>query len=102
MRTLFNPTATAGIQTLPTASAGGGTKPAGAGSFGEALRAALDETDALQRQADRSATDVATGKQVEVHQTMIAMEQADLQLQLVMQVRNKLVAAYEEISRMQV
>lgn len=103
MQTLFDPAQSAGLQPLPIArAASGAADSSGSGSFGETLRAALDKTETLQREADQAIKDTATGKPVELHQTMIAMEQADLQFQLVMQVRNKLVAAYEEISRMQV
>ncbi|MBP8105834.1 MAG: flagellar hook-basal body complex protein FliE, partial [Nitrospira sp.] len=37
-----------------------------------------------------------------IHQTMVALQQADVSFQLMMQVRNKLVTAYEEIQRMQI
>ena len=43
-----------------------------------------------------------TGKPVDLHQVMIAAEQAGLALQLTVQVRNKIIEAYQEISRMQV
>jgi len=38
----------------------------------------------------------------DIHNTMIAIEKADLTFQLMMQVRNKIISAYEEIMRMQV
>lgn len=43
-----------------------------------------------------------TGQTENVHQTMVALQKADASFQLMMQVRNKLVAAYEEINRMQI
>jgi hypothetical protein len=51
-------------------------------------------------QADQSAQAMVTGRQ-DIHQAMIAIEQANLSLRLMVQVRNKMVAAYEEIMRMQ-
>ena len=45
---------------------------------------------------------LAAGEPVELHDVMIAMEEADLSLRLALQVRNKLVEAYQEIQRMQV
>jgi flagellar hook-basal body complex protein FliE len=43
-----------------------------------------------------------TGQTQDVHRTMVALQQADVSFQLMMQIRNKLVGAYEEIQRMQV
>lgn len=44
---------------------------------------------------------VLEGNGADVHSALIAVEKADLSFQLMMQVRNKIVSAYEEISRMQ-
>ena len=71
-------------------------------SFGDVLKAAVHNVDRLQGEADTAIADLATGRQTDIHGTMIAMEKADISFQLVMQVRNKLVTAYEEIMRMQV
>lgn len=43
-----------------------------------------------------------TGQSQNVHQTMAALQEADVSFQLMMQIRNKLVSAYEEIQRMQI
>ena len=56
----------------------------------------------LQQKADAAITALATGDKVSLHDTMIAMEQADVSFRLMMQVRNKIVEAYQEILRMQV
>ena len=45
---------------------------------------------------------LATGQSQNIHQAMIAMQQADISFQLMMAIRNKLVSAYEEIQRMQI
>jgi len=78
-------------------------------SLGETLRdfvAMLEEAvsavDSLQQRADEAAKALATGQSQDVHSVMIALEQANLALQLTIQVRNKLVEAYQEIMRMQV
>jgi len=71
-------------------------------SFGETVRAAITDLQRLQQDADRKVGDMATGKHVDIHQTMVALEKADVKFQLIMQVRNKVVAAYEEIMRMQI
>jgi len=69
--------------------------------FMETLRGAMDETEQLQGQADTQTAALLQGKGMDVHSAMIAVEKADLSFQLMMQVRNKIVAAYQEISRMQ-
>jgi len=48
------------------------------------------------------ATKLALGQIDDIHQVTIAMEKATLSLQLAVQVRNRMVEAYQEISRMQV
>lgn len=69
--------------------------------FMETLRSAMDETEQLQGKADVQTAALLEGKGMDVHSAMIAVEKADLSFQLMMQVRNKIVAAYQEISRMQ-
>jgi flagellar hook-basal body complex protein FliE len=71
------------------------------GSFGETLRSAMDEMGALQARADSKVADVLEGSGGDVHAALIAVEKADLSFQLMLQVRNKIVSAYQEISRMQ-
>ena len=56
----------------------------------------------LQQKAEAAITALATGEKASLHDTMIAMEQADLSFRMMMQVRNKIVDAYQEIMRMQV
>ena len=63
---------------------------------------ALDKVDDLQHTADHSVRELAAGRQKDIHQTMIAMEKAEISFQLMMKVRNKIIAAYEEIMRMSI
>jgi flagellar hook-basal body complex protein FliE len=70
-------------------------------SFAETLRGAIDEMGALQAQADTRVAGVLEGDGGDVHTALIAVEKADLSFQLMMQVRNKIVSAYQEISRIQ-
>jgi len=71
------------------------------GSFAETLRGAMDGMGELGEQADSKVAGVLTGTGTDVHSALIAVEKADLSFQLMMQVRNKIVSAYQEISRMQ-
>jgi flagellar hook-basal body complex protein FliE len=70
-------------------------------SFGSMLARSLNEVNQLHAAADDAVGNLAAGKQKDIHQTMIALEKADVAFQLLMQVRNKIIAAYETIMRMQ-
>ena len=69
--------------------------------FMETLENAIDQVQQLQGQADNKVETLLQGNGTDVHSAMIAVEKADLSFQLMMQVRNKIVQAYQEISRMQ-
>ena len=73
------------------------------GGFAAVLKSSLTEVNQMQQKADAAITALATGdNKVSLHETMIAMEQADVSFRMMMQVRNKIVEAYQEILRMQV
>lgn len=71
-------------------------------SFGSYLKDAIKELNASQLQADSSINSFIKGDQIDVHQVMLSMQKAELTLNLAMQLRNKVISAYEEIMRMQV
>lgn len=71
-------------------------------SFGSTVKDALADVNKLQSDADQVATKLAGGDAVEIHQAMIAMQKASTALQFTIQVRNKVIEAYQEIMRMQV
>ena len=69
-------------------------------SFFETLRDSMQEVNQLQAQADRAISDLITGEDTDVARTMIAVQKANLSFQLMVQVRNKIVQAYQEVMRM--
>ena len=71
-------------------------------SFGKMLARSLDDANQLKLEADEAVENLAAGKQKDIHATMIALEKADVAFQLLMQVRNKIISAYETIMRTQV
>ncbi|MEW6661719.1 MAG: flagellar hook-basal body complex protein FliE [Bacillota bacterium] len=73
-----------------------------AGSFGDLLKQKLAEVNSLQLKADELTRQMLAGQPVDLHQVMIAAEQASLALQLTVQIRNKVIEAYQEVSRMQI
>lgn len=77
-------------------------KPTDSPSFGELLQRQLEQVNQLQKEADRLTKELLTGEVEHLHQVTVAAEQAGLALQLTVQIRNKLIEAYQEISRMQI
>ena len=71
-------------------------------NFGRLLQTAYDEVIESQRRADQTINEFATGGDVDVHEVVIAAEQASLTLSLAVQVRNKAVEAFQEMLRIQV
>lgn len=78
------------------------TKSEGATSFSEMLKAALDSVSRVHWEAEQASIALATGQISDVHQVMIAQEKANIALQLTIAIRNKVIEAYQEISRMQI
>ena len=70
-------------------------------SFFSYLKGALQEVDDLQKEAAASGQRVALGDEEYLHNAVIAYEKANLALQLTIQVRDKIVEAYQEIMRIQ-
>lgn len=71
-------------------------------SFGQVLGQELQRVNDSLGEADRQAQLVATGDAENLHEAMVAMAEADLALQVTLRVTQKAVAAYQEISRMQI
>lgn len=88
---------------LTGVAAPGGAGAAGLSqSFADLLAQALQEVNTVQQSADAGAAQLAAGEPVDIHQVMIGMEKADLTLGLTLQVRNKLIDAYQEVMRMNI
>jgi flagellar hook-basal body complex protein FliE len=86
----------------PGAAAPGSPGAAGGASFGRVLQDSLKQVNALQHEADVAIRSLATGGTATLHDTMLAVQKAELSFKLMMQVRNKIVEAYQEVLRMQV
>jgi flagellar hook-basal body complex protein FliE len=71
-------------------------------SFAATLKDAVGAVNQAHKEADIKMQELATGKSQNIHETMIAAEKADIALRLMVQVRNKMIEAYQEIMRMQV
>lgn len=71
-------------------------------SFMDVLKSSVEKVNKLQLDADHASQELLLGKDTNIHQVMIAVEKANLSFQLMMQVRNKIISAYEEMMRVQV
>jgi flagellar hook-basal body complex protein FliE len=72
------------------------------GSFGSVVRGAVESLERNQQQAEQATAQAVAGESPDLHRTVIALQTAELSFQLGLQVRNKVIGAYEEIMRMQV
>jgi flagellar hook-basal body complex protein FliE len=93
---------------LPLSSTNQGTigsansSSSGADGFGSLVKDAVNSIDKTEKSAEQQIAKAVTGESPDLHQTIIALQSADLKFQLGLQVRNKLIGAYDEIMRMQV
>lgn len=71
-------------------------------SFADTLKDAVSSVNELQKSSDKFAQNIATGKTDDVAGAMIAAERADIALRVMVQVRNKIIDAYQEVMKMQV
>ena len=78
------------------------TTPAGAGSFGTAMTDALNGVDALQSAAHASAENFMSGATGEIHKVALDQQKAAIALDLFLQIRNKVISAYQEIMKIQI
>jgi flagellar hook-basal body complex protein FliE len=76
--------------------------PPPSGGFEKMLGGLVNEISAKQAAASDSVNGLLSGKNVSLHQTVIAMEEASLSFQLMVEVRNKLLESYQELMRMQI
>jgi flagellar hook-basal body complex protein FliE len=85
---------------LPTTPTVPSSNDAAAG-FGDTLKDAISQVNDLSNKSDQSVAQLVQGDRQDVHNVMIAVEKADIAFQLMMQVRNKIVNAYQEVSKLQ-
>ncbi len=76
------------------------TKENSLGNFKKILTESVGEVNQQLLQANEDAEEMIAGKK-DIHQAMISMEEAHISMRLLLQVRNRIISAYEEIMRMQ-
>jgi flagellar hook-basal body complex protein FliE len=91
------------LGTIDPRAAYTGQKQAVAGAgFGAQLQQAIRAVDDLQVARDDLVQEMVRGEAVEVHDIMTAAQEAQLAFELMLEVRNKLLEAYQDIMRMQI
>lgn len=98
------------ITPVVSATTGGTGQTAGAAlgtgtgdsSFGSLVRGAVERLDRGQHTVEEEMARAVAGESPDLHRTMVTLQAEDLSFQLALQVRNKVIGAYEEIMRMQV
>lgn len=94
-----SPTGPVKLPGISTTQETGTTQQAG---FGKMFENIMSSVDAKESEAQAVTRDVLLGKNDQVHQSMIAMQEAGLAFSLMVQVRNKVVESYQELMRMPV
>lgn len=95
------------IQGIPASPDYGVTSPPSqgkgenGGEFVKTLQEAMSQVSQLQNEADAHVGELLTGNSQDVHSAMIAVEKASLAFEMMVQVRNKIVQAYQQVSGMQ-
>ena len=87
------------VQQLPIRNSGKVTQKDPIG-FGKVIKEAINRVNGLDQEADKSIVDLLQGK-TDIHETMIALQKADVSMRLLLTIRNKALEAYREIMRMQ-
>jgi flagellar hook-basal body complex protein FliE len=95
------------LRVASAAAAGGGVAPATSGAegsdFATLLKSSIEQVNAAQQEADKLSKSFEQGAPgVELQDVMISLQKANISFQTMVQVRNKLVTAYQEIMNMQV
>ena len=84
------------------ATAGSSEAVTGAGHFSDAMNQLLEQTSTSTTEARNEAMSMLTGEADSIHSVVLAGEKAEIALQLTLQIRNKVLDAYNEVMRMQI
>jgi len=85
----------------PSLNPDSAVRESGGVPFKDVLKNLVDKVDSLQKDADVSIQGLVTGETTDIHNVAIKMEEAGVAFDLMMEIRNKLLEAYQEISKMQ-
>jgi len=75
--------------------------PTSGGGFAEQLKSAIGDVNAMQQDGEKAMSDIATGQVKDLHQAALSIDKAEISMKLMLEVRNKALNAYKEITRTQ-
>jgi flagellar hook-basal body complex protein FliE len=87
---------------MPVAGSPGSTASVGQAPFKNILLEALDQVNSMQQQADTAVEQLVTGGDVNPAEVLTTLQKADMSFKLMLQIRNKLVAAYQEVNNIRI
>ena len=70
-------------------------------AFAQSLKSAMNEVNDLQVTSEKAMSDIATGQVKDLHQAALAIDKAEISMKLMLEVRNKALNAYQQISKTQ-
>jgi len=98
----ISPIQPSSIQPIPPPIEIGGAAPSsGSGDFSSVLQGAINQVEGASNNANQSVQNFLSGDGDDLHTTVLAVQRASLEFDMLMQVRNKVVSAYQEVMRMQ-
>jgi flagellar hook-basal body complex protein FliE len=71
------------------------------GQFHQVLSSAIDQVELSRNAASQNVEKFLSGEGDDLHSTILAVQRADLEFEMMLQLRNKVVSAYQEVMRMQ-
>lgn len=86
----------------PALAPTGAAKPTGESAFTRVVREFIEDVNHDQLQADVAVERLVTGQTDNIHEVMLQLSQADLTFRMALEVRNRMIEAYQEVSRMTV
>ena len=95
------PQSPAGLS-LPATGSPGSMPVAGQEPFKNILLEALDQVNSMQQQADAAVEQLVTGGDVNPAEVLTTLQKADMSFKLMLQIRNKLVQAYQEVNNIRI
>ena len=88
--------------TAPPAETQPGEPPAGGPGFEDLVKGFIGDVNDLQRRGGRAIKALAAGEIADIHQVTVAVAEAGMALDLLLQVRNRVTEAFQEVMRMQI
>lgn len=90
------------LSPVPRATPSAAVAPGGGSGFAQVLQGVIAQNAQASATADGAVTALATGQAQDLHTVSLAVAQADLSFRLILEMRNRLTEAYQEVQRMQV